>query len=68
MKNALSFLIAEAEFLYLDSPVKAFYDLAARFRVMSIPTMILFKGGDVAHTMVGAMRKPELVAELNAHL
>ena len=43
-------------------------DLAARFRVMSIPTMILFKGGDVAHTMVGAMRKPELVAELNAHL
>ena len=43
-------------------------DLAERFDVVSIPTMLLFKGGEVAHTMVGSMRKPELVAEIAANL
>ena len=42
--------------------------LAGRFNVMSIPTMILFKNGAAAHTMVGSMRKPDLVAELEASL
>ena len=43
-------------------------ELAARFRVVSIPTMVLFKNGVVAHTMVGSMQKPALVAELEANL
>ena len=42
--------------------------LAARFGIMSIPTLILFKGGQPAHTMVGNMPKPALVGELEAHL
>jgi thioredoxin 1 len=42
--------------------------LAQRFGIMSIPTLILFKGGEAAHTMVGSMPKAELVAELEAHL
>lgn len=42
--------------------------LAQRFGIMSIPTLILFKGGKPAHTMVGSMPKAELVAELEAHL
>lgn len=42
--------------------------LAQRFGIMSIPTLILFKGGEAVHTMVGSMPKAELVAELKAHI
>ena len=43
-------------------------ELAQRFGIMSIPTLILFKGGEAAHTMVGSMPKADLVAELEANL
>lgn len=43
-------------------------DLATQFRIVSIPTLILFKGGQPVHTMVGNMPKPDLVAELEANL
>jgi thioredoxin 1 len=37
---------------------------AAQYGVMSIPTMILFKAGAAAHTIVGAYPKKRLEAEL----
>jgi thioredoxin 1 len=37
---------------------------AATYGVMSIPTMILFKHGQAAHTIVGAYPKKKLEAEL----
>ncbi len=43
-------------------------DLATQFRIVSIPTLILFKGGKPVHTIVGSMPKPALVAELEANL
>lgn len=43
-------------------------DLATRFRIVSIPTLILFKNGEPVHTMMGNMPKADLVAELNANL
>lgn len=43
-------------------------DLAQRFGIMSIPTLILFKDGQAAHTMVGNMPKAALVSELEANL
>lgn len=43
-------------------------DLATQFRIVSIPTLILFKGGQPVHTVVGNMPKPALVAELEANL
>lgn len=43
-------------------------DLATQFRIVSIPTLILFKGGKPVHTMVGNMPKPSLVSELEANL
>ena len=43
-------------------------ELAQRFGIMSIPTLILFKGGEAAHTMVGSMPKADLVAELEANI
>ena len=39
--------------------------IAQRFGVMSIPTLILFKNGDVAKTSVGARPKPEILAFIN---
>jgi thioredoxin 1 len=37
---------------------------AARFQVLSIPTMILFKGGQPVHTVIGAYPKNRLEQEL----
>jgi thioredoxin 1 len=43
-------------------------DVARRFDVMSIPTMILFKGGEPAIRMVGAKGKAQLLQELGDFL
>ena len=43
-------------------------DLAAKFRIVSIPTLILFKNGQPVHTMVGLMPKADLVNEIQANL
>ena len=43
-------------------------DLATRFRIVSIPTLILFKGGQPVHTIVGNVPKAALVSELEANL
>ena len=39
-------------------------ELAARFGIMSIPAVFLFKGGKVAAQAVGYMSKDELVSKL----
>ena len=41
---------------------------AARYQVMSIPTMIIFKGGEPVHQIIGAMPKSRLVQELEPNL
>jgi thioredoxin 1 len=38
---------------------------AANFQVLSIPTMILFKGGEPAKTIIGAYPKRKIEAELD---
>tara|TARA_Y100000815_G_scaffold196011_1_gene179521 strand:- start:494 stop:820 length:327 start_codon:yes stop_codon:yes gene_type:complete len=43
-------------------------DLARRFEVMSIPTLILFDAGVPAKRMVGAKGKPQLLEELADYL
>jgi len=43
-------------------------DVPRRFDVMSIPTLILFKGGEPAARIVGAKGKGQLLQELAAHL
>ncbi|MCU1461956.1 MAG: thioredoxin [Acidimicrobiales bacterium] len=42
--------------------------ITGRFSVMSIPTLILFKDGDIATRMVGAKGKNQLRQELEAFL
>lgn len=41
---------------------------AAAYNVISIPTMILFKGGQEAHRIMGAKPKKKLEAELDPAL
>ena len=43
-------------------------EAAQRFGVMSIPTLLLFKDGELAHRMVGAKGKMQLMADLDSHL
>src|SRR4051812_47600827 len=43
-------------------------ETAAKFEVLSIPTLILFKHGEVATKVIGAMPKKRLEAELEPAL
>lgn len=43
-------------------------DIAVKFGVMSIPTLIVFKDGKEASRTVGAMPKPRLKAEIESAL
>ena len=42
--------------------------VAASFNVMSIPMLLLFKHGQVAHQIIGAMPKNRIVQEINPAL
>ena len=43
-------------------------EIARRFEVMSIPTLILFKDGEAQHRIIGAKGKGQLLPELHAFL
>ena len=43
-------------------------EIAARYRIMNIPTLLFIKNGQVVDKTVGAMPKPALVEKINANL
>ena len=43
-------------------------ELASRFGVMSIPTLVVVKGGQVVRQEVGAKPKPQIVAMVQSYL
>ena len=43
-------------------------DLARKFDVMSIPTLIVFKDGEPQKKMIGAKGKPQLLEELSTFI
>ena len=43
-------------------------EIAYRYRIMSIPTLIFFKNGQMVDRSVGAMPKSMLVDKINANL
>ena len=40
-------------------------DLAGNYQVMSIPTLLVFKGGETVEQIVGAMSKDQLLEKIN---
>ena len=43
-------------------------EVAAQYRIMSIPTLLFFKGGQIVDKTVGAMPKNVLADKINANL
>ncbi len=43
-------------------------EVAAQYRIMSIPTLLFFKNGQVVDKTVGAMPKPALAEKIKANL
>src|SRR5262245_35198066 len=43
-------------------------DVAARYRIQSIPTLMVFKGGQEVERVIGAVPKPMIVSRLQKHL
>ncbi len=43
-------------------------NLAGQFNIMSIPTVLFFKGGKVVHTHVGSTTEADLEAQIKQHL
>ncbi len=42
--------------------------IAGKFGIRSIPTLLIFKGGEVVDQIVGAVPKGSIVDKLNSHL
>jgi len=43
-------------------------DLAGKYQIMSIPTLIVFKGGEPVEQIVGVMSKEQLLEKINAKI
>jgi thioredoxin 1 len=43
-------------------------EIAAKFRVMSIPTIMVFKNGEVVEKVIGAKSKSELASLIDRHI
>ena len=43
-------------------------EIAAKFRIMSIPTLLFIKNGEIVDKTVGAMPKPALLEKIKANL
>ncbi|MFH1675389.1 MAG: thioredoxin [bacterium] len=43
-------------------------DVASKYNVMSIPTLLMFKAGDVADTVVGVTSKAALKKKFDEHI
>lgn len=43
-------------------------EIAAKYNIRSIPTLLLFKNGEIVATQIGAQSKPQLATLLNEHI
>ena len=43
-------------------------DIAQKYNIMSIPTMLIFKGGEPVDQIVGALGKDQLLEKINPHI
>ena len=54
----------KVKFAKVDIDVDGNKDLAVKYGVLSVPTLILFSGGEVKETMVGVTNKSKLKQKL----
>ena len=59
---------AEGKFKIAKVNIDDNSDLATRWEVMNIPTMILFKGGEELDRLVGFMPKAKILAKIDSIL
>lgn len=62
MENAEKVLGDKIHFCKVD--VDELQELAGRFDIMSIPTIILFKDGEEVNRMIGAVPQEEFISQL----
>jgi thiol-disulfide isomerase/thioredoxin len=43
-------------------------EISTRYSVLNIPTLLLFKDGQVVEKMVGALPKPAMLAKIQPHI
>src|SRR6185436_5456828 len=48
--------------------VDANMEISTRYSVLNIPTLLLFKDGQVVEKMVGALPKPAMLAKIQPHI
>lgn len=64
--ESLSQEMPNAEFVKVD--IDQSLELAQKFGISTVPTMMIFKNGKVVDTLVGFMPKDSLKAKVQAHL
>lgn len=64
--DSLSQELPSAEFVKVD--IDQSLELAQKFGITTVPTMMIFKNGKVVDTLVGFMPKDNLKAKVQAHL
>ncbi|MEK9155800.1 MAG: thioredoxin [Patescibacteria group bacterium] len=59
-------IAGKAKIVKLNVEEKENQDLAHKYKIMSIPNMKIFKGGEVAKEIIGVRPKDDIVAELKS--
>ena len=58
----------EGKVNFYKADVDVLKELSAKFNIMSVPTVLIFKDGEKKKAMVGYKPKEEILAELNKYL
>ena len=64
--DSLSVELTDVDFVKVD--IDQSLELAQKFGITTVPTMMIFKDGKVVDTLVGFMPKDNLKAKVQAHL
>lgn len=64
--DSLSQELTDVDFVKVD--IDQSLELAQKFGITTVPTMMIFKDGKVVDTLVGFMPKDNLKAKVQAHL
>lgn len=66
--DELSHEVDESKLKFAKLNVDEAPELSEKYRIMSIPTFLVFKNGEVVETIVGGMSKDQFKAKLTSYL